>query len=142
MLSNLRRFFRERGTYKEPFNEYLFFGKVEFRTVHTTFFMKDYEIRSFLYLFVKEEVREQEKELERLKEISRELLTLPPDHYLSSFCTLALKGRGTAYSSKTLWLGFKGRVEWGVLMVNGAKVEGPPQMEGIARFLTSLCFKD
>ncbi|WP_456419139.1 hypothetical protein, partial [Thermovibrio sp.] len=69
------------------------------------------------------------------------LLTLTPDHYLSSFCLLVLEERvPLLYSSKSLLLGFRGRVEWGILGLGERKVEAPPQMEGVGRFLTSLCF--
>ncbi|WP_456420222.1 hypothetical protein, partial [Thermovibrio sp.] len=114
-LSRLRRFFQRYGVWEEPFRDYLFFGKVKFTTVHTTFFMRDYEIEHFLYLFgVKELDREPEELLSELRVLSRELLTLTPDHYLSSFCLLVLEERvPLLYSSKSLLLGFRGRVEWG-----------------------------
>ena len=142
-LSRLREFFQRYGVWEEPFGDYLFFGKVKFTTVHTTFFMKDYEIEHFLYLFgVKELDREPEELLSELRGLSRELLTLTPDHYLSSFCLLVLEGKvPLLYSSKSLLLGFRGRVEWGILGLGEGKVEAPPQMEGVGRFLTSLCFE-
>lgn len=142
MLSKLKEFFRKRGSWIEPYGEYLFLAKVKFTTYHTTFFMKDYEINSFLYLIGTEELKRPKEDFEKFREITKELLELPPDHYLSSFCLLPLNGEvPMLYSSKSIWFGIKGKVEWGTLSFKGEDVKTPPQMTNIGKFLTLLCFK-
>ncbi len=139
MLSKLREFFRERGSWTEPYGEYLFLAKVKFTTYHTTFFMKDYEINSFLYLIGTKELKRPKEEFEKFREITKELLELPPDHYFSSFCLLSLKGEvPLLYSSKSIWFGIKGKVEWGTLSFKGGKAKAPPQMARIEKFLNLI----
>jgi len=139
LLSKLKEFFKKRGVWIEPYGEYLFLAKVKFTTYHTTFFLKDYEINSFLYLIGADSAGNPEEEFKRFKEATREILELPPDHYLSSFCLLLLNGElPLLYSSKSLWFGIKGKVEWGTLVLKEGKLKAPPQMEKIEKFLNSI----
>ncbi|RKQ63484.1 hypothetical protein C7457_0357 [Thermovibrio guaymasensis] len=139
-LDSLRDFFQEYGRWEEPFRDFLFYGKVKFTTVHTTFFMKDYQIDHFLYLFGVKELQVGPKEaFSRLKELSKGLISLSPDHYLSSFVLFVFEGRvPSLYSSKSIWLGFRGKVEWGMFSFEGGKLVYPPQMEGVGRFISSF----
>jgi len=142
LLNNLKNFFGRYGSWEEPFRNFPFFGKVRFSTVHTTFFLKDYQIDHFLYLFGAPAHGRPESVFEDLRELSRELLTLTADHYLSSFCILDFGGNWPClYGSKNLWLGFRGRVEWGLLRVENGRVKAPEEMESIGEFLTLVCFK-
>ncbi len=142
-LSRLKEFFLKYGLWEESFGEFTFYGKVNFTTYHTTFFMKDYQIDHFLHLFGLFNLPwEPEEALLKLKGLSDRYLNLTPDHYLSSFCLFVLEGGApTLYASKSLWLGFRGRVEWGILSLEEKAVKAPPPMEGVGRFLTSLCFE-
>jgi hypothetical protein len=106
-----------------------FFAHLETSLVHTTFFMKDYEIRSFLYIFGK---RYQKLILNDFKDlwnifpgVSRKLLKIPEDHYLSIFILLleaeeieevVKKTVRNSFISKSIWFGFKGSYNVGVTL--------------------------
>jgi hypothetical protein len=121
----LRDYFQNYGKWFEPFGDYLFLGEVQIKTVHTTFFMKDYELNSFFYLVGVEKVENPKKEFEGFVKFTRRLLKTPPDHYLSTFVLLAFGGKfEPLVKRKSLWLGLKGKVEWGFFRFNGGEVEG------------------
>ncbi len=117
MLSEkLKKFFSENGTWQEPFRDYLFFGKFTVKTVHETFFLKDYEIVSNFYVLGKKVKNLQEVEIsfKKFLEDSEKLLEIPPDHYLSSFALILISEEEIDISKffrrKFLWLGIKGKV--------------------------------
>jgi hypothetical protein len=138
-LSRLREYFQSCGKWLEPFENYLFLGEVQVKTVHTTFFMKDYELNSFFYLLGIEKVENPEEEFERFVRFTRKLLKTPPEHYLSTFVLLSFGGEfKPLVKRKSLWLGFKGKVEWGLFRFNGREVEGGELLASPSHFLNSL----
>ena len=117
MLSEkFRDFFKENGTWQEPFRDYLFFGKFTVKTVHETLFLKDYEIASNFHVLGKEVKNqpEAEKHFENFLKDSEEILEIPPDHYLSSFALILVSEEEIDVSSffkrKFLWFGLRGKV--------------------------------
>jgi hypothetical protein len=139
LLSRLREYFETYGRWVEPFENYLFLGEVQVKTVHTTFFMKDYELNSFFYLLGVERVESPEEEFERFIGFTRKLLKTPPEHYLSTFVLLSFGGNfEPLVRERSLWLGFRGRVEWALYRFNGRDVEGKELSAGPLSFLNSL----
>ena len=139
LLSRLRGYFKTYGKWVEPFEDYLFLGEVQVKTVHTTFFMKDYELNSFFYLVGVERVENPEEEFDRFIRFTQKLLKTPPEHYLSTFILLSFGGEfKPLVKRKSLWLGFKGKIEWGLFRFNGREVEGEELSAGSLSFLTSL----
>jgi len=121
------------GEFLEPFTvngtTFDFFAHLEISLVHTTFFMKDYEIRSFLYIFGKRYQKLILNDFEDLwnifPRVSRKLLKTPQDHYLSSFILLleaeeteetVKKAVRNSFISKSIWFGFKGSYNVGVTL--------------------------
>ena len=121
------------GEFLEPFTvngtTFDFFAHLETSLVHTTFFMKDYEIRSFLYIFGKRYQKLILNDFEDLWNIflrvSRKLLKTPEDHYLSNFILLleveeteeaVKKTVRNSFISKSIWFGFKGSYNVGVTL--------------------------
>ncbi len=142
MLSRLKEFFKKRGTWVEPYGEYLFLAKVKFTIYHTTFFLKDYEINSLLYLIGTDSIKNPKEEFEKFKESTKKILNFPPDHYASYLCLLCLKGDPPLlYASKSVWLGIRGKVEWGILTLKEGEVKAPSQLKNVEKFLTSICFE-
>ena len=139
MLSNLRSYFRTYGFWEEPFGSYLFFGKLEVKLVHTTFFLKDYELNSFIYLFGVESLSEPKKCFEEFVSKTLKEFPPPPEHYLSSFVLLELKGKAPPlFKEKSLWFGFKGRYRWGVFSLKGSSISYPKEMEQVGKFFLSF----
>ncbi len=117
MLSEkLKEFFKEHGSWQEPFRDYLFFGKFTVKTVHETLFLKDYEIVSNFYVLGKEVKNQQEaeKSFKNSMKDSEKLLEIPPDHYLSSFALILFPEEeinvSTFFKRKFLWFGLRGKV--------------------------------
>jgi len=101
--------------------------------------MKDYELNSFFYLLGVEKVKNPEEEFERFVRFTRKLLKTPPEHYLSTFVLLSFGGEfKPLVKRKSLWLGFKGKVEWGLFRFNGREVEGGELLASPSHFLNSL----
>ncbi|WP_456436260.1 hypothetical protein [Thermovibrio ammonificans] len=152
LLSNLKAFFSAYGSWKEPFGNFSFLGSVVQKTVHTTFFMKDYELVNPFYLLgvyadsppVKGELR---RLFNLLKVESRKLLTLPPDHYTSTFALLILPRQEfdispeeleEFYLRKSLWLGFKGFYRCGLVVFNGREFVAPRKLADVSAFLKGV----
>jgi len=101
--------------------------------------MKDYELNSFFYLVGVEKVENPEEEFESFVRFTRKLLKTPPDHYLSTFVLLTFGGEfEPLVRQKSLWLGFKGKVEWGLFRFNGKEVEGGELQSSPLPLLNSL----
>jgi hypothetical protein len=134
------------GEFLEPFTvngtTFDFFVHLETSLVHTTFFMKDYEIRNFLYIFGK---RYQKLILNDFKDlwnifprISKKLLKTPEDHYLSSFILLleveeteeaVKKAVRNSFISKSIWFGLKGSYNVGITLFLNGKIICPEEIK-------------
>ena len=101
--------------------------------------MKDYELNSFFYLVGVEKVKNPEEEFKRFISFTQKLLKTPPEHYLSTFVLLSFGGEfRPLVKQKSLWLGFKGKVEWGLFRFNGREVEGGELQANPLPLLNSL----
>ena len=151
MLSEkFREFFKENGTWQEPFRDYLFFGKFTVKTVHETLFLKDYEIVSNFFILGKKvrNLQEAENSFKNFLKDSEEILEVPPDHYLSSFALILISEKEIDVSSffkrKFLWFGLKGKVinfgcslsENGLKFPKRAKKESPEFVKFLKSSLT------
>jgi len=133
------------GEFLEPFTvngtTFDFFAHLEISLVHTTFFMKDYEIRSFLYIFGKRYQKLILNDFEDLwnifPRVSRKLLKTPQDHYLSSFILLldeeteetVKKAVRNSFISKSIWFGFKGSYNVGVTLFLNEEIICPEEIK-------------
>lgn len=139
LLSRLRKDFKETGRWIEPFGEYLFLGELSIKTVHTTFFMKDYELNSYFYILGVKEIKDPKSEFEKFKKFTKKLLKTPPDHYLSTFILLTFGGNFEPLTkTKSLLFGFKGKAEWALYRFNGKEIEGKELSARPLSFLNSL----
>ena len=148
MLSEVKRFFREYGSWQEPYRDYLFFGKVTVKTVHETLLLKDYEIVSNHYLFGKRVNSQEEAEtaFRRFLKESREVVEIPPDHYLSSVGLLLVSENPIEVSNfferRFIWFGIKGKVLTFGINLSAEGISYPEKLERespeLVRFLNSL----
>jgi hypothetical protein len=139
LLSKARSYFKSYGTWEEPFGSYLFFGKLEVKLVHTTFFLKDYELNSYIYLFGVESLEEPERRFADFISETLEKFPPPPEHYLSSFVLLELEGKAPPlFREKSLWFGFRGKYRWGILSLRGSSISYPKEMEQLAKFISGF----
>ena|GEM_PF-1126688 len=140
MLSSLKELFKENGLWKEPYGEFDFYGLLEARLVHTTFFVKDYELLYFTHLFGKELEELNSEQLKRrfisFSKVVKEHLKTPKDHYLSTFLLflsvrkpkLNLKEVESFYRKKSLWFGFKGFYQYGAVVWADGRLYGHPEL--------------
>jgi hypothetical protein len=132
--------FKGRGVWKEPYGEFDFYGLLQARLIHTTFFLKDYELLYFTHLFGKglKELRlEQLKRyFEAFPEVVKGHLKAPKDHYLSTFILffsveklkLNPKEIESFYRKKSLRLGFKGFYQYGAVVLENGQLYGHPEL--------------
>ncbi len=121
--------FQNVGEVKENFIHPLYI-KISSSIIHTTFFMKDYEINSFYHLFfaerktLTEEMLEEETKL--LFKKREAFLSIPPDHYRSTVVLVVEteKFTGSKLPSKVkhLWFGIRGSLEFLTVVVNGRTI--------------------
>ncbi|TCK06522.1 hypothetical protein [Phorcysia thermohydrogeniphila] len=152
MKEAVKEKFLKYGKIIEPFEidgcRFEFFGELQLRTVHTTFFMKDYEIVSYLYLLSKRlksvNIQKAKEELELLKRLSKKLLKTPEGHYLSTFILLLEaeeaeipEGEARAlFFKKSILFGLKGSFQCAVVITNGEREIYPKEVEDTIKWLS------
>ncbi len=111
--------------------------------MHTTFFLKDYEIKSFLYIFGEKVPLVDgyflEKKFPKYISISKKLLKTPPDHYLSTFIFLIFAGTFSEaklpYYKKSLLFGFKGSLQTAPVVICDDNIFYPSEVEPYVKWL-------
>ncbi len=137
------------GIFKENVSlngiDFIFYSFLEITTVHTTFFLKDYEIKSFLHVFG-EKVPVVSGDFLRKRfstyiSISKNLLKLPPDHYLSTFIFLIMAESFSQdelpYFRKKILFGLKGSFQVAPVVICGSDYFYPTQIEYYINWLLS-----
>ncbi|WP_163328582.1 hypothetical protein GFV12_04480 [Desulfurobacterium thermolithotrophum] len=125
-----------------------FFAFLETNLVHTTFFIKDYEIKSYFYIFGK---RFHQLYLDDFKEIlnislsvSKKLLKTPEDHYLSTFIFIletekteekVIETIQKTLISKSIWFGLKGSYRVGFVLSFKEKLFYPEEIKPFLSWL-------
>ncbi|MEO2069676.1 MAG: hypothetical protein ABGX27_09255 [Desulfurobacteriaceae bacterium] len=153
MLSEIvKKKFLPYGEFIEPFKveeiTFDFFAHLETSLVHTTFFMKDYEIKSFLYVFGKKYQKLTINEFKHLwitfQKISKKLLKAPEDHYLSSFILFVEVEEAeetikevviNSFSSKNIWFGLKGSYHVGVALFSRKEKVYPKEISSYVSWI-------
>ena len=149
MLSEIvKKKFLPYGEFMEPYLDYEFYAKLETKVVHTTFFLKDYEIRSFLYVLGKKCKEVSESSFNSIwssfKTLCKRLLDTPPDHYLSTFLLFlevenfqdeVEKLVENAFFSKSILLGIKGSYQAGIIIYTKEKISYPQEIKSYVLWL-------
>ncbi|RUM43677.1 MAG: hypothetical protein DSY35_03105 [Desulfurobacterium sp.] len=155
MKDAVREKFLKYGKLIEPFeidgHRFDFFGEIQVKTVHTTFFLKDYEIISYIYVLSKNVTLAKlslfQEEFNVLKRLARKLLKTPEGHFLSTFILLLETDRGELpekeirelFFRKSLLFGLKGALQCAVVAVTqkGDKKVYPSEVEETIKWLYS-----
>jgi len=132
MKDAIREKFLRYGKLIEPFEidgyRFDFFGEIQVTTVHTTFFLKDYEIVCYIYVLSKKlkvvNFSKLQEEFEILKKLAKKLLKTPEGHFLSTFILLieteelklSREEINSFFFRKSILLGLKGAFQCAVVV--------------------------